>query len=114
MLCQQTSPKRSFAHVNMTSYRDVTNNVYLVTMTTMGLRVHPITQSPRASLDLCTPLTATTNILVQLLVFVGGPNFMSSVVSVLCLLPACCSYDWLPRVLKFSLAICHSLILLLF
>jgi len=27
-----------FAHVNMTSYRDVTNNVYLVTVTTMGLR----------------------------------------------------------------------------
>jgi len=34
MLCQQTSPKRWFANVNMTSYCDVTNSVYPVTMTT--------------------------------------------------------------------------------
>jgi len=38
MLCQQTSPKRWFANVNMTSYCDVTNSVYPVTTTTMGLR----------------------------------------------------------------------------
>ena len=65
MLCQQTSPKPWLTNVNMTSYRDVTNNsVYLVTMTTMSLRHcsirefgrgHTIKQSPRASLDLCTP-----------------------------------------------------------
>jgi len=35
MLCQQTSPKRWFANVNMTSYCDVTNSVYAVTMTTI-------------------------------------------------------------------------------
>ena len=34
MLCQQTSPKRC-ANVNMTSYCDVTNSVYPVTMTTI-------------------------------------------------------------------------------
>ena len=38
MLCQQTSPKRWFANVIVTSYCDVTNIVYPVTMTTMGLR----------------------------------------------------------------------------
>jgi len=32
MLCQQTSPKRWFANVNMTSYSDVTDNVYPVIM----------------------------------------------------------------------------------
>jgi len=37
MLCQQTSPKRWFASVNMTSYCDVTNSVYTVTMTTIRL-----------------------------------------------------------------------------
>jgi len=31
----QTSPKRWFANVNMTSYYDVTNNVYPITMTTI-------------------------------------------------------------------------------
>jgi len=31
MLCQQTSPKRRFANVNMTSYCDVTNIVYPMT-----------------------------------------------------------------------------------
>jgi len=31
MLCQQTSPKRLFANVNMTSYCDVTNTAYPVT-----------------------------------------------------------------------------------
>jgi len=35
MLCQQTLPKRWFANVNMTSYYDVTNRVYAVTMTTI-------------------------------------------------------------------------------
>jgi len=35
MLCQQTLPKRWFANVNMTSYCDVANNVYPVTMTTI-------------------------------------------------------------------------------
>jgi len=35
MLCQQTSPKRWFANVNMTSYRVVTSDVYAVTMTTI-------------------------------------------------------------------------------
>jgi len=34
-LCRQTTPKRWFANVNMTSYRDVTNSVYPVTMTTI-------------------------------------------------------------------------------
>jgi len=67
MLRQQSSPQRSFANVNMTSYCDVTNCEYVVTMTTMGLRHcsilefgrgHPIKQSPRTSVDLCTPLLA--------------------------------------------------------
>jgi len=35
MLCQQTSPIRWFANVNMASYCDVTNSVYPVTMTTI-------------------------------------------------------------------------------
>jgi len=63
VLCQQTLPKRWFANVDMTSYCDVTNIVYPVTMTTirhcsiLGFgRGHPIKQSPRASVDLCTPL----------------------------------------------------------
>jgi len=63
MLCKQTSPKRWFAKVNMTSYCDVTNSVYPVTITTIRHcsilefgRGHPIKQSPRASQDLCTPL----------------------------------------------------------
>jgi len=34
-LRQQTSPKRWFANANMTSYYDVENNVYPVTMTTI-------------------------------------------------------------------------------
>jgi len=34
MLCQKTSPKCWFANVNMTSYCDVTNKVYPVTITT--------------------------------------------------------------------------------
>ena len=34
MLCQQTSPKRWFANLNKTSYCDVTNTVFPVTMTT--------------------------------------------------------------------------------
>jgi len=71
ILCQPTSPKRSFANLNMTSYRDFTSSVYLVTMTTMGLchclilefgRGHPIKQSPRASLDLCTPLAGSDSL----------------------------------------------------
>jgi len=33
-LCQQTSPKYWFANVNMTSYCDVKNSVYPITMTT--------------------------------------------------------------------------------
>jgi len=35
MLYQQTSPKRWFANVNMTSYCDVTSSVYAVTITTI-------------------------------------------------------------------------------
>jgi len=34
MLCQQTSPQHWFANVNMTSYCEVTNSVYPITMTT--------------------------------------------------------------------------------
>ena len=74
--CQQTSPNHWFANVNMTSYRDVTNSAYLLTMTTMGLchcsilefgRGHPMKQSPRASLDLCTSLiTRKYNLIVIL------------------------------------------------
>jgi len=66
MLCQQTLPKRWFANVNMTSYCDVTTSVYPVTMTTkyhcsileFGWD-HIIKKSPRASPDLCTPLSDT-------------------------------------------------------
>jgi len=36
MLCQRTSPKRWFAKVSVTSYSDVTNSGYLVTMKTIG------------------------------------------------------------------------------
>ena len=64
MLCQQISPKRWFGNVNTTSYCDVTNIVYPVTMTTKRHcsilefgRGHPIKQSPRASPDLCTTLS---------------------------------------------------------
>ena len=69
----------------MTSYCDVTNSAYPVTMTTIGLRHcsilefgrgHPIKQSPRASLDLCTPLDDSIRVaapylllLVRLLLF---------------------------------------------
>ena len=35
MLCQQTSPKRRFAKVNVTSHCDVTKSIYTVTMTTI-------------------------------------------------------------------------------
>jgi len=63
MLCQQTSPKRLFANVNVSSNCDVTNSVYPVTMTTIRHcsilefgRGHTIKQSPGASPDLCTPL----------------------------------------------------------
>jgi len=51
------------ANVNVTSYYDVINSVYPVTMTTIRLCSilefswgHPIKQSPRASPDLCMPL----------------------------------------------------------
>jgi len=62
MLCQQTA-KTLVANLNMTSYCDVTNSVYPVTMTTIhhcsilefGKR-HTIKQSSWASLGLCTPL----------------------------------------------------------
>jgi len=37
MLCQKTSPKRWFAHVDMTSSCDVTNSVYPVTITIIRL-----------------------------------------------------------------------------
>ena len=63
MLCQQTPPKRWFANVNMTSYYDVTNNVFPVTMTTIrhcsilefgrGASNQAVA---RASPDLCMPL----------------------------------------------------------
>jgi len=63
MLCQQTSSRRWFANVNMTSDCDVTNNIYPVTMTTIRHclilyfgRGNTIKQSPRASPDLWTPL----------------------------------------------------------
>jgi len=62
-LHQQTSPKRWFANVNMTSYCDVTTSVYPVTMTTIRhcsiLEFgggYTIKQLPRVSPDLCTPL----------------------------------------------------------
>jgi len=35
MLCQQTSPKRWFAKVDITSYCYVTNSIYPVTMCTI-------------------------------------------------------------------------------
>jgi len=35
MLCQQTSPKRWFANVNMASYGDVINSAYPITMITI-------------------------------------------------------------------------------
>ena len=38
LLCQQTSPKRWFANVYMTSYCDATNSVYAVTMATIRHR----------------------------------------------------------------------------
>jgi len=63
MLCNQTSPKRWLANMNTTSYCDVTNSVYPVTMTTIRHcsiiefgRGHTIKKSPWASPDLCTPL----------------------------------------------------------
>ena len=63
MLCQQTSPKRWFASVDMTSYCDLTNSAYQTTVTTIRhssilefRRGHTIKQSPQASLDLCTQL----------------------------------------------------------
>jgi len=63
MLCQQTWPQHWFANVNMTSYCDIANSLYSETMTTIHPcsivefgRGHTIKQSPRASLDLCTPL----------------------------------------------------------
>jgi len=63
MLCQQTLPKLWFANVNMTSYCDVTNSVYPVTMTTIRHcsilefgREHTIKKSPQASPDLRTSL----------------------------------------------------------
>jgi len=37
MLCQQTSPEHWFANVNLTSCCGVTNSVYPVTITTIGL-----------------------------------------------------------------------------
>jgi len=37
MLCQQSLTKRWFANVNMSSYCDVTNSVYPVTMTTIRM-----------------------------------------------------------------------------
>ena len=64
---QQTSPKCWFANVNITSYCDVTNSVYPVTMTTIHHcsilefgRRHKIKQSHWTSPYLCTPL-GTTN-----------------------------------------------------
>ena len=66
MLCQLSPPKHWFANRNMTSYCDVTNSVYPVTMSTirycsileLGKR-NSIKQSPRASPDLWTPLIKT-------------------------------------------------------
>ena len=65
-LCQHSSPKYWFANVNMTSYCDVTNIVYPVTMTTIRhcsiLEFgwgHTIKQPARASPDLDTPLKST-------------------------------------------------------
>jgi len=63
MLRQQILPKSWFAHVNMTSYCDVTNSAYPGTMTTtrhcsllkFGKR-HTTKLSPWASPVLCTPL----------------------------------------------------------
>jgi len=65
MLYQKPSPKRWFANVNMTSYCDVTNIVYPVTMTTIGYcsklgfsRGHRIKQSPQG---ITRPLHATSD-----------------------------------------------------
>ena len=76
-LCQETSPKRWFANVNMTSYCDVTNIVYLVTMTTIRHcwilefgRGHPIKQSSQASPDLCTPLVRSPENSINNVIFV--------------------------------------------
>jgi len=62
MLCQQTSPKRWIANVNMMSYEYANVNM-TTTIRHCSIpefeRGHPIKQSPRASPDLCTPLTAS-------------------------------------------------------
>jgi len=56
------SPKRWFANANMTTYYDVANSVYPVTMNTkrccsiLDVGRHATKQSPRTSPDLCTPL----------------------------------------------------------
>ena len=63
-LWQQTSLKRWFGNVNMTSECDVAKSAYPVTITTIRHcskrefgRGHTIKQSPRASPDLCKPLS---------------------------------------------------------
>ena len=64
-LCQQTSPKCWFANVNMTSYCDVTNSVYPLTITTIGLRHCSILEFGRGAsnqavaLGITRPLHAT-------------------------------------------------------
>ena len=62
MLCQQTSPKRWFANMNITSNCTVTNSVYTVPIGTLRHcskqefgRGHKTKQLIRASSDLCTP-----------------------------------------------------------
>jgi len=62
MLCQQTSPKRWFANVNMTSRCDVASSVYTVTMTTirhcsiLDLNMGGIQSSSRLGHHQTTPL----------------------------------------------------------
>jgi len=41
ILCQQTSPKRWFVNMNMTSNRDVTNSAHQIQMTTICHWMNP-------------------------------------------------------------------------
>jgi len=52
MLCQQTSSKRCFANVSITSYCDVTTTIRHCSLLEFG-KGYTIKQSPRASPDRC-------------------------------------------------------------
>jgi len=72
--CQQISPKRWFANVNVTSFCDVTNSAYAVAMTTAGLRHCSVLEFGRGAskqavapgitrpLDLCQTQSASPDI----------------------------------------------------